>query len=377
MVKPFNEFVVKIASRCNINCDYCYEYNLGDESWRVQPVRMALATLNNLATRIAEHCRTHRIEDVLVTFHGGEPLLVGANALDEYCAALCRTLEGICTLYLGVQTNAILLEPVIIEVIKRWNILVSVSIDGPRAANDRHRVGHEGESSFSAVMAGIEALKDGAPDQFTGILSVIDIRNDPIEMFDFLAGFGVELIDFLLPLHTWDRPPIRPDADPIAYGRWYWRLYQAWIADRHPQVQIRYLKNIVSQMAGGRSAVESMTLEPCQLVLIATDGGIEAVDSLKSTASGAQLTGLNILDTPFDHALSLPIISIRQTGAAQLCETCRSCRNMTACAGGYFPHRYSKTRGFDNPSVYCEDLFWLVDQIREHLSGLKKARCPS
>jgi len=373
MVKPFNEFVVKIASRCNINCDYCYEYNLGDDNWRFQPLRMAQATLQGLATRIVEHCQTHRIEEIFVTFHGGEPLLVGAQALDEYCATLRRALDGICTLHLGVQTNATLLEPVIIDVIKRWNILVSVSIDGPRAANDRHRVGHRGESSFLATIAGIEALRTAAPNQLTGILSVIDIHNDPIEMFDFLAAFGVELIDFLLPHHTWDRPPIRPERDPIAYGRWYWRLYQAWIGDRHPQVQIRYLRNIVSQMAGGRSAVESMTLEPCQLVMIATDGGIEAVDSLKSTASGAQLTGLNILDTPFDRALSLPIINIRQTGEAQLCETCRTCRNMTACAGGYFPHRYSKTRGFDNPSVYCEDLFWLVDRIREHLRGLKRA----
>jgi uncharacterized protein len=57
MVKPFNEFIVKIASRCNINCDYCYEYNLGDENWRSQPVRMAQATLNTLAARIVVSVR--------------------------------------------------------------------------------------------------------------------------------------------------------------------------------------------------------------------------------------------------------------------------------------------------------------------------------
>jgi uncharacterized protein len=191
-----------------------------------------------------------------------------------------------------------------------------------------------------------------------------------VETFDFLARFECRLIDFLLPHYNRDRLPPRPDGDPVAYGRWYWRLYQAWVGDRHPHVEIRYFKNIVSQMAGGPAWVESMTLEPCQLVTIATGGEIEGVDCLKSTASGVQVTGLDITGSSFDEALVTPVLSSRQTGAGQLCQTCRSCRYMTFCAGGYLPHRYSRARGFDNPSVYCDDLYWLLDRIRDHLGTL-------
>jgi uncharacterized protein len=31
---PFQEFIVKIHSRCDLACDYCYMYEMADQSWR-------------------------------------------------------------------------------------------------------------------------------------------------------------------------------------------------------------------------------------------------------------------------------------------------------------------------------------------------------
>jgi uncharacterized protein len=36
---------------------------------------------------------------------------------------------------------------------------------------------------------------------------------------------------------------------------------------------------------------------------------------------------------------------------------------MKACGGGYLPHRFSKDNGYDNPSVYCEDLYGTFEHI--------------
>src|ERR1043166_2879062 len=33
---PFREFVLKVHSRCNLTCDYCYIYEMADQSWRAQ-----------------------------------------------------------------------------------------------------------------------------------------------------------------------------------------------------------------------------------------------------------------------------------------------------------------------------------------------------
>src|SRR4051794_1000945 len=39
--RPFVHFVVKVASRCNIKCSYCYMYEHADQSWRTQPQFMS------------------------------------------------------------------------------------------------------------------------------------------------------------------------------------------------------------------------------------------------------------------------------------------------------------------------------------------------
>jgi uncharacterized protein len=46
---------------------------------------------------------------------------------------------------------------------------------------------------------------------------------------------------------------------------------------------------------------------------------------------------------------------------------CRGCPELSTCAGGYLPHRWSAARGFDNPSVWCADLLKLFGHIRDRL----------
>ena len=54
---PFREFIVKVHSRCDLACDYCYVYELADQSWRDQPRAMSEETADTTARRIGEHAR--------------------------------------------------------------------------------------------------------------------------------------------------------------------------------------------------------------------------------------------------------------------------------------------------------------------------------
>ena len=29
--------ILKVVAPCNLNCSYCYEYNMGDDSWKFKP----------------------------------------------------------------------------------------------------------------------------------------------------------------------------------------------------------------------------------------------------------------------------------------------------------------------------------------------------
>lgn len=92
---PFRQFLLKIHSRCNLSCDYCYMYTMADQSWRHRPMTMAPSLLVSTAQRIAEHARTHRLSTVRIILHGGEPLLAGHSYLADAVCSLRQALTSL------------------------------------------------------------------------------------------------------------------------------------------------------------------------------------------------------------------------------------------------------------------------------------------
>ena len=92
----FNTFVFKVASRCNLNCTYCYVYNRGDEGWRRQPKFTSLEVIETGVRRIVEYCETVREPGppITVGLHGGEPLLLGPRRLGEVLSTIRAGFEG-------------------------------------------------------------------------------------------------------------------------------------------------------------------------------------------------------------------------------------------------------------------------------------------
>ena len=67
--------LLKITSRCNLNCKYCYMYNLEDTSYSKQPRFMSREVCEQVIIKTYEHCIQNDVKAFLFVFHGGEPLL--------------------------------------------------------------------------------------------------------------------------------------------------------------------------------------------------------------------------------------------------------------------------------------------------------------
>jgi uncharacterized protein len=362
---PFLEFIVKIHSRCNLACDYCYMYEMADQSWREQPRVMSEETADLAAFRIGEHVTANRLSRVFLILHGGEPLLAGRHlisALVTRTRVACRGAQ----VEAGIQTNAVLLSSSYLELFDELGIAVGVSLDGDETAHDRHRRFVGGRGSYEATVAGLERLRQ-FPRIYRGLLSTIDLRNDPVKTYETLTGFDPPRISFLLPHGTWDAPPPARTADPAfaPYADWLIPIFDRWY--REPWVEIPLFESIMRLLCGGVADSEVVGLAPARMVVVATDGSIEQVDSLKSAFDGASATGLHVRDSTFDAALFMPGIVARQSGTQALSEQCRSCRVLRVCGGGQYPHRYRTGTGFANPSVYCPDLMRLIGHIQSRM----------
>ena len=364
---PFREFVIKVHSRCNLACDYCYVYEMADQSWRAQPRRMSRPVIDRVAARIAEHARANLLPRVEVTLHGGEPLLAGVDHL-RYAIETIRT-AALPDVDVGfhVQTNGVLLNRPFLDLFDEFGVSVGVSMDGDAEGHDRHRRRADGRGSHEAVQAGLERLT--APPYrhlFQGLLCTIDLDNDPATTYKALLEFDPPGVDFLLPHGNWDTPPPgRPPDDSTPYGDWLVAVFDAWYGAAAPETRIRLFYEIIRLLFGRPSRTEAIGLSPVTVVVVETDGQIEQVDTLKSTFDGATRTALHVARDPFNAALMLPSIAARQIRHRALSPQCQECQVRRVCGGGLYAHRYRAGRGFRNPSVFCHDLLRLITHVRD------------
>lgn len=362
-VVPFSQFVLKVHSRCDLACDHCYVYRHADQSWKSQPVVIADETVCRVAERIAEHVIDHQLSQVSIILHGGEPLLAGPVRLERVAGILRKTLQDLCHVDLRVHTNGILLNEVFCEIFSRHRVTVGVSLDGDRQANDLHRRYANGRSSYDRALKAIQLLTSPKYRHlYGGLLCTIDLRNDPIKVYDALLDLKPPRIDFLLPHATWETPPPRSDPNAPEYADWLLAIYDRWKKEKNT-VRIRTFDSILTTSRGGESLTEALGTGQTDLVVIETDGTYQQVDSLKTAYAGAPTTGYSIHRDSLDIVANHPGIVARQRGLADLCDTCRKCPVVQSCGGGLYAHRYNSENKFDNPSVYCPDLKKLIIHI--------------
>lgn len=357
-------------SRCNLACNYCYVYTMRDQSWRRQPEIMSSATIRQVALRIAQSARSHHLADVAVVLHGGEPLLAGQAQIAFAASTIRSELEAGVLISLNIQTNGTLLTNKLLDFLLANDISVGVSLDGDRGSNDKHRTYSNGHSSYDKVVRGLELLrKEPYRKIFSGILCVIDASADPIEVFDSVLAFDPPKVDFILPHGNWTHPPPSRGADSTAtiYADWLIAVFDNWYSGPFQRTGVRLFEEIIQLCLGGQSRSEAVGLSPVGLIVIDTDGSLEQVDTLKSAFSGASATGLNVFSHDFDAALTHPAIIARQVGVTALSKTCAECTIHRICGGGYYPHRYKAGSGFQNPSVYCPDLYKLIMHIGQRI----------
>jgi uncharacterized protein len=370
---PFVEFIVKVHSRCDLACDYCYVYEMADQSWRDRPRAMSAETAELTARRIGEHARSHRLPGVTLILHGGEPLLAGPELIARLVTRTRHWAGPGVEVDAAVQTNGVGLSDGYLRLLRELGVRVGISLDGDAAGHDRHRRFASGRGSYAAVAAALRRLQR-FPELFSGLLCTVDLRNDPVATYRALAGFNPPKIDFLLPHGTWDQPPPGRVPDPAStpYADWLIEVFRDWYVK--PQTHVRLFEEIMQLLLGGASGSEVVGLAPARLVVIETDGSVEQEDTLKAAFAGAPQTGLHVARNALDDALGLPQIVARQIGALALPGQCQSCPVLATCGGGLYTHRHRTGTGFLNPSVYCPDLLAFITYVREQMRADLAAR---
>jgi uncharacterized protein len=361
-------FLVKVASRCNLDCDYCYVYHHADQSWRKMPKLLSGEHQDAFVQRLAEYAELAKLKRATVIFHGGEPLLAGADYLVEFTRKI-RSAVSRLDVDFGIQTNGLLLTDEALDKLEAENIAVSLSIDGPREAHDLHRTTRKGRSSFDRVVGALERLKK-RPNIFAGVIAVIDVATQPEMLFSFFSGHEVPKVDFLLPDSHHDRPPPGRGSDPGLYERWMLDAFDIWF-DRYPELPVRTFEALLDAAAGLPSGTDAFGFGDVSLLSVETDGTWHDLDVLKVVGEGATRLIGSVVDTSIQQLASSTTIAAhrRLLTKSGLSETCRACEVVDICGGGSVPHRFG-AGSFENPTIYCREMKALICHVQHRLVSI-------
>ena len=355
--------VLKVASRCNLDCTYCYMFNSADRSYRDQPALMGLNVADAVIAKVSRHCAEHAIPHFSYIFHGGEPLLARDDFFTRFVSEARRQTPSETRLTFLLQTNGVLLNEDRCKTLSDLGIRLGISIDGPQHLNDRSRVDHQGQGSYRAALAGwrVAASMGAKP----GLLAVIDPRQDVEEAYSHLKQLQPRKADFLFPDATHDSPVLRPDSKSTTpYGDWLLSLFNLWINDKERDFEIRFFVDIIKLLLLQHPEDGSPKRGYNGTIFIEPDGLIETLDLLRACEDGMAKTALNILSCELDDVFADPLVNLYYHAHERLCDDCKKCSISSVCGGGELAHRYSTKRRFDNPSVYCADLKKVIKGVR-------------
>jgi uncharacterized protein len=312
MVKP-------VGPRCNLTCRYCY-YRGKDWLRNASTERMTDDHLEALLMKTLE------VNANLTVFcwQGGEPTLAGlkfyrraVQLMNEYGSS-GQQISNV------IQTNGLPVNREWARFFRRYNFLVGVSLDGPRAIHDRHRRGNGRGSHSRALRAAKLFEREGVP---VNILSVLTRDSRSRRLYAYFRETGFRYLQFI-PCLEHERGKIKPySVDAAGYGAFLCDLFDAWSAE-YDQVSIRFFDSVIRAIVEGRGGMCAHAQRCPPYLLVEKDGQIYPCDFFVEPEWNLG----NILEREIPD-----VLEARERFAvlkANARKACGGCRWMTYCQSG-------------------------------------------
>ncbi|MFA9440149.1 anaerobic sulfatase maturase [Uliginosibacterium sp. sgz301328] len=368
--------VKTVGSACNLDCTYCY-YLSKEQLLHQKSRRMADDVL---ARYIENYIASQDGDEVVFSWHGGEPTLLGVAYFERVVELQRQFARPGLRIENDLQTNGTLLDDAWCAFFKRNNFEIGLSIDGPRDVHEAFRPDKQGASTFDAVVAGARLLKQhGVP---FNTLTVINRQNArrPIDVYRFLRDeLGSTRMQFIpcvqprdfkdtatgrwsqstLPLAG--SPRARPDhpmsvvtewsVDPEDWGYFLSRVFDEWSSRDQQRVQVNLFQTAIAQTLGQPSMLCTSSPVCGKNVAVEHDGTVYACDhyvypehelgNIRDKSMAEMVFSLQQLEFGLDKKNSLP-------------SECKSCRHLNLCWGECPRTRLLRTReGEGNLSYLC------------------------
>lgn len=359
----FQVFVKPVGSRCNLDCAYCYYKGIGDGF---------LMNDEFLEKSIIQQFEASRGNNVLFSWHGGEPLLAG---LDFYRRAVDfqkkHCLMNV-NFFNGIQTNGTLINYEWSRFFAEERFNIGISIDGPRQFHDRFRNSTSGRSSFSGVMNGIALLKKSGI--MPEIMCVVNSVNSeyPRQVYEFFKSLGASFITFLPLVERDDKAPSgvsERSVKPADFGSFLIEIFDEWVSKDIGNIKIQIFEEAI-RTAFSQEHSLCIFRENCgRIPVVEHNGSFYSCDHYVNIG--------NLIGNISESTIGSMLDSDRQVSFGKLKASlplyCRSCPVRPMCNGECPKNRFTLTPdGEPGLNYLCEGYREFFNHCKPFVEAVKK-----
>ncbi len=247
---PNQTILIKPSSgNCNMNCKYCFYYDVMDNREVKSYGFMSLETLENIVKEAFDYADNF----IGFAFQGGEPTLSGLSFFESFIEFVNKYKTKNVQVSFSMQTNGLIIDENWAEFFKKNNFLIGLSIDGTKDIHDNNRLDKTGNGTFSRAFKTASLLTKYEVD--FNILSVVskNVAKHPMKIYDFYKKNNFQYIQFIPCLDELGEMNVKNySLTPKDYGDFLCQLFDLWYKDiiAGKQVSIRMFENIVQMLIG-------------------------------------------------------------------------------------------------------------------------------
>ncbi|MCL4113330.1 UNVERIFIED_CONTAM: hypothetical protein GTU68_054383 [Idotea baltica] len=334
------------GAKCNIDCQYCFYLHKDELLNQSKQPKMDDATLEAF---IKSYIESHDGEEVVFSWQGGEPTLLGLDYFKKIVELQRKHAKTGMRIENDLQTNGLLLNKDWCEFLVEHSFLVGLSIDGPEFIHDKYRKTRSGKPTFKRVIQAVNLMKEYKV-PFNALVTVNRFNSQyPLEVYRFLTReLGVTYIQFSPCVEPRSFEKIAPhfwklakpgnlmsvvtdwSVDASEWGKFLVAVFNEWVNNDFGRVLVNLFETAVAQVMG-MPAQLCVTAEFCGKGLaIEHNGDVFSCDHYVYP----EYRLANINERPLNEiAISTRQYSFGMAKKSSLPQYCLNCEYLKYCWG--------------------------------------------
>ena len=243
---PLYVMLKPVGAVCNLRCKYCYYTD--KKNLYPQPTGYVMGE-EVLERFIEQYLHSQTMNEVLFTWHGGEPLMRN-RSFYQRALELQRKYGNGRQIDNCIQTNGTLLTDDWCKFFRKNNFLVGISIDGTQPCHDVYRRTKDNRPTFLSVMKGIALLKKHNV-EFNVMGVVNDCNADyPLEFYHFFKSIDCRYIQFAPIVELIDGKPASWNVSAEKWGAFLITIFNEWVKKDVGTFYIQYFDSTLANWTG-------------------------------------------------------------------------------------------------------------------------------